>query len=90
MIAEIVLTNPTPTSQVGEPTVFKRRRPEEGSLAGLDDLTRVYDFIRMLDADGYPPAFIETDSLRFEFADAAHQGDAVQARVLIRRKKPEQ
>lgn len=87
MIKTIVKENPLPAPQKGEPTVFKRRTPPEGDIAGLTDLTRVYDFIRMLDADGYPRAFLEIGDLRLEFDGARLRPDAVEAVVRITRRK---
>ncbi|HEC15249.1 MAG TPA: methionyl-tRNA formyltransferase [Sedimenticola sp.] len=88
MMLAIVRTNPMPVPQQGEPTILKRRRPEDGNIAGLEDLNRVYDFIRMLDAEGYPPAFMETEHLRFEFTRAALKPGEVRADVKIVRKTP--
>jgi methionyl-tRNA formyltransferase len=83
MIVEIVETRPQPRPQEGEVVLFKRRKPEEGDISLLTELSRVYDHIRMLDADGYPPAFIETDHLHIDFRKARHTGDAVEATVRI-------
>ena len=90
MIAEIVAHDPQPVTQLGEPTIFKRRQPQDGDLAPLADLRQVYDFIRMLDADGYPPAFLEIGRLRLEFSAADMAGDVVQARVSIRSKRQDE
>lgn len=70
MISEILTTNPKPIPQTGEITNFKRRTPSQGSVINLKNLNEVYDFIRMLDCDGYPNAFIETSNLKFEFKNA--------------------
>jgi methionyl-tRNA formyltransferase len=59
MIVEIATTRPEPHPQHGEPTMFKRRRPEESNLEDLTTLDQVFDYIRMLDAEGYPAAFLE-------------------------------
>jgi methionyl-tRNA formyltransferase len=80
MIASIVESEPTPVPQTGVPTLFKRRRPEESEIPPLESAARVYDFIRMLDADGYPRAFIERAGWRYEFRNASldeQDGDAV-------------
>lgn len=69
MIVEIVKTKPVPIKQEGKPTLFKRRNPSMSNMNNLESLDEVYDFIRMLDADGYPHAFLETEKLRFEFTD---------------------
>lgn len=86
MIKEIVDKKPTPAPQCGEVVAFKRRRPEEGNLQNLESLGQVFDFIRMLDAEGYPPAFLETDKFRFEFFRASLKPDEVLADVRIVRK----
>jgi methionyl-tRNA formyltransferase len=70
MIIEIVKTKPVPIKQEGKPTLFKRRKPSMSNMNDLESLDEVYDFIRMLDADGYPNAFLETEKLKFEFTDA--------------------
>jgi methionyl-tRNA formyltransferase len=70
MIREIINENIRPLPQVGEITEFKRRKPEDSNINELCDLEKVYDYIRMLDCDGYPHAFIETPNLKFEFINA--------------------
>ena len=70
MISEILTTNPEPIPQTGKITNFKRRSPSQGSIINLTNLNEVYDFIRMLDCEGYPNAFIETSNLKFEFKNA--------------------
>ncbi len=87
MIAEIVDTSPEPKEQQGEPTIFRRRTPEEGNIAELNDLRQIYDYIRMLDAEGYPNAFLEIGAFRFEFRRASLIRDAICADVVIRRKE---
>lgn len=88
MIESIVCKQLTPQSQVGDPTIFRRRTPQDGDLAELDELEKVFDYIRMLDADGYPPAFIETEHFRLEFSRASLKSDSIVADVKIFRKKP--
>lgn len=86
MIVEIVQTQPKPTPQKGDVVEFKRRQPKDGNISELDSLTRIYDYIRMLDAEGYPHAFIETPHMHLAFMDAQLSDDCVEARVRIRRK----
>lgn len=71
MIIEIVEKKLTPVTQKGQVVEFKRRKPEQGNLEDLKDIVQIYDGIRMLDCDGYPPAFIETEDFRFEFTRAS-------------------
>ncbi|WP_310559560.1 formyltransferase family protein [Flavobacterium sp.] len=70
MISEIITGDIKPVPQVGEVTEFKRRKPEESNLMNLSDIEKVYDYIRMLDCEGYPHAFIETSFFKIEFTDA--------------------
>ena len=86
MMMTIIRTSPVPVPQTGEPTLFKRRRPEDSDIAGLDDLDKAYDYIRMLDGEGYPSAFVETDHLRFEFSGATPAPGEIRASVRIVRK----
>jgi methionyl-tRNA formyltransferase len=83
MIQHIVRQRPTPEPQAGEPVYFKRRRPADGSIANLETLEQVYDYIRMLDGEGYPPAFLETGGFRFEFSRAVHRNGRIEADVRI-------
>lgn len=71
MIKRIISQENAPAPQVGEPTVFKRRKPGESEIGADLDLSGLYDFIRMLDAEGYPRAFLKHGGLRFEFSKAS-------------------
>lgn len=80
----------TPVPQEGEPVIFKRRKPEESRITSDMKTDQIYDYIRMLDAEGYPRAFIEFGDYRLEFEQAALVGDENQekelsARVVFRR-----
>lgn len=86
MIEEIITKNPKPVPQVGDPVTFKRRKSNESDLKNLGTLTEVYDYIRMLDAPGYPKAFLETDKLLFEFSHASKSTESIEAKVTIRLK----
>ncbi len=86
MIVEIVNNEPIPCEQDGEVVCFERRKPEDGNINGLSELTEVFDYIRMLDADGYPKAFLETEHFRLEFQRASLRRGNVVADVTITRK----
>lgn len=90
MIVEILQRRPAPVPQVGEVTHFLRRKREDGDISALDDLQAVHDTIRMLDADGYPPAFLEVGGLRLEFSRSSVRRDEVIADVRIRRRVDEE
>jgi methionyl-tRNA formyltransferase len=83
MIVEIIETNPTPVTQAGEPTFFKRRRPEQGNMLDAQSLDQAFDLIRMLDADGYPNAFINVGRWRLEFTRASRKAGSLVADVKI-------
>ncbi len=87
MIEYIIQNQPEPKAQEGDVVYFKRRTPKEGDLSQLDTLEQVFDYIRMLDADGYPRAFIETDHFIFEFERASLKNNYIHADVKIRLKR---
>lgn len=86
MIIELVLNEPEPAQQQGNVVCFKRRKPHESDISGLKEIEQVFDFIRMLDADGYPRAFLETDHLRLEFTRSALKHGQVISDVIITKK----
>lgn len=85
MIVEIVARRPQPQAQEGKIVTFKRLKPADGDLAKATSLEQAYDMIRMLDADGYPSAFLTAGGLRLEFSSAAQGAEAIDAKVVIRR-----
>lgn len=70
MILEIIKSEPRPYAQEGQPTFFKRRKPSESNLSSskVNDVDDIFDFIRMLDAEGYPKAYIDLHNFRLEFS----------------------
>lgn len=87
MIEQIIIQNPDPQPQIGEPTLFRRRTPAESRLPTDGDLTGLYDHIRMLDAEGYPKAFVQQGPFTIEFGNATMVGEAITAIVKITRRK---
>jgi len=88
MIKAIIDDEIIPRPQVGIPVNFKRRKQNEGDIGLLEELNQVYDFIRMLDCEGYPNAFIETKNFKFDFSNATfdREGKFINADVRIYRK----
>ena len=86
MIEENVDKEPDPRPQQGEPTVFRRRTPDQSNLreARISNLNAFFDFIRMLDAPTYPLAFIEHGDFLLEFSHAQLLNNSIEARVTIR------
>jgi methionyl-tRNA formyltransferase len=85
MIEEIVGEEMKPVAQKGEAVNFKRRVPAESEVRNPASLEQLYDFIRMLDADGYPHAFLNYSGMRFEFTRAALYDGRIMADVKITR-----
>jgi len=86
MIERIVLSRPDPQPQQGEPVFFSRRKAEQSNLGccPAGDLSACYDQIRMLDADGYPHAFLEVHGLRLEFRRVSRRSNGLHADVVIK------
>ena len=86
MIEKIILDTPRALPQTGTPTLFRRRKPEESNLllARQGDIPSWYDHIRMLDAEGYPHAFLEINGMRIEFRRVSRRTDGLHADVVIR------
>ena len=75
MIGEILNNKPEPVEQKGMPVNFKRRTPEMSNIEKIDAVNKLFDHIRMLDAEGYPKAFLENENFRFEFSRASLKSD---------------
>lgn len=83
MIQRIILEEIEPVPQKGEPTVFRRRRPDESEIPSIENLQQLYDFIRMLDAEGYPQAFLCYNGFRYQFSRAVLYDGRIEADVTI-------
>jgi methionyl-tRNA formyltransferase len=84
MVRTIVQHEPTPVPQTGDAVIFTRRKPEESRIGdGLQSLQTLHDFIRMLDAEGYPQAFLEYGGFRLEFSRSALYDGRIVADVKI-------
>jgi methionyl-tRNA formyltransferase len=83
MIDEIIIRHPKPVPQQGEVVTFKRRIPSQSDISELRDLESVYNHVRMLDAPGYPRAFIECNKIKFIFHDVKEKNGMLQAKVDI-------
>jgi len=83
MIERIIIEQPSPLPQSGEVVVFKRRTPAQSVIPQFDSLQPLYDFIRMLDAEGYPKAFLVHKGFRYEFSRVALYDGRIVADVII-------
>jgi methionyl-tRNA formyltransferase len=84
MIVYIITTKPTPRPQEGTATYFVRRKPEESQIPDGLGAKQLYDFIRMLDAPGYPHAFIACGDYNTEMTKAKLSGNdlIVEAKII--------
>jgi methionyl-tRNA formyltransferase len=84
MISSIVIVQPFPTPQSGTVVEFKRRTPSDSEIPINSNIERLYDIIRMLDADTYPKAFINHGNIKLEFSQANIDSDTeLNAQVKI-------
>jgi methionyl-tRNA formyltransferase len=85
MIPFILKHNPEPYAQEDNVVTFKRRSPEESNLlkADLTNLNDFYDYIRMLDGEGYPKAFVKIGKFRVYFNEVHKKSDKLVGRFEI-------
>ena len=73
MIYHIIDINPRPVKQSGKVTKFERRNPSQGNWDKSKTLEEIYNYIRMLDSDGYPRSFIRVGNFKLKFSNATYQ-----------------
>lgn len=83
MIPRFLHTGLTPVEQSGSVVTFRRRTPEQSELQLDATLREVYDHIRMLDGEGYPPAFIRYGNKKIYFSNAGFNDGELTAKVKI-------
>ena len=84
MMETIVRDEPVPVEQVGKTVQFQRRKPADSELNEAKTVQQVYDYVRMLDAPGYPPAYLMHQEMKIEFTEAEiDAGNQLVARVRI-------
>lgn len=87
MMEEIIAKDLKPKTQEGNVTEFARRAPAMSALPENASLDALYDHIRMLDADTYPPAFLDHGDFRLEFSDARRiDNEHLEARVILKKR----
>lgn len=90
MIPKILKENIIPVSQEGTVTKFNRRNQKQSEITEeVTSISDLYNFIRMLDADGYPRAFIKHAEFVFEFINAKLIDNEIQCDVRIMEAKNE-
>lgn len=83
MIPFILENEPVPVPQNGDGTIFKRRTPAMGAIRPEMTIKQVFNTIRMLDAEGYPHAFLDFGPFRFTFTRASLKANEILADVVI-------
>lgn len=90
MIKTILTEDPKPVEQVGEPTLFRRRKPDQSKIPTKKiPLASLFDHIRMLDAEGYPKAYLEINGFRYEISRPALKTGEIVADVRITQSEEE-
>lgn len=83
MIPYILDNSPIPVKQKGIPVIFKRRKESDGEIKRDFSLKKIHDYIRMLDAEGYPSAFICFGKYKLSFRNSQFNGKKIVATVEI-------
>ncbi len=86
MIPEFMNENLIPQPQEGKVVTFKRRTPEQSEIPEGLTQRQIYDYIRMLDGEGYPTAYKDIDDMRIYFRNARLDGEKVCAAAEITRR----
>lgn len=81
MIPRFLEDDLIPVEQSGEVVSFKRRRPEQSEIPNGLSQRQIYDYIRMLDGEGYPAAFRKYDNGKAFYSNAKFEDGVVTAKV---------
>ncbi len=84
MMTDILKRKPKPKPQTSQPTVFPRRTPGESEIPEGLSPQQLYDFVRMLDAPGYPHAFVRLGEARVELRNIRLKDGELEADATIR------
>lgn len=83
MMERILRENPEPKPQQGKVVKFERRTPSQSEIPAGLSVRQLYDYIRMLDGEGYPRAFLNIGSSRLELSQAHYNGRYLDASGLF-------
>ena len=83
MIPAIIQKNSIPKAQTGKVTTFIRRKPAASLIDQNSSISQIFDNIRMLDAPGYPKAYLDIGKFHMEFTKAKLDGKKLSAKVSI-------
>ena len=81
MIPKFLMNDLVPKQQEGEVVSFRRRTPEQSEIPEGLSQRQLYDYIRMLDGEGYPMAFKKYDKGKVFFSKAIFKNGIVTAKA---------
>lgn len=87
MIPHIVNNRPTPIPQKGTIETFQRLSQKDNELKPEFDLNKIYNYIRMVDGEGYPNAFIKFGDYKIKFSRASLKHNKIVATVEIEKEE---
>lgn len=87
MIPHIVNNRPTPIPQEGTIETFQRLSQKDNELQSEFDLNKIYNYIRMVDGEGYPNAFIKFGDYKIKFSRASLKYNKIVATVEIEKEE---
>ena len=75
------------SKQIGKPTFFKRRTKKQSkiNIKSFNSVSKLYDFMRMLDAPGYPNAYFELNKFKLSFNNLKFTKNAIYANTIIKK-----
>ena len=75
-------------SQKGSPSYFKRRNAKQSliNFKKIKSFDKLYDFLRMLDADGYPNDYIKLNKYNLSFNSVKQDKNTIYANVQIKKR----
>ena len=83
LIRNILLKKPQPYGQEGDVYEFRRLTHRDNAIPQNLSLVDVYDRIRMLDAHGYPNAYIVIGNYKIEFCDVSYENEEITCKAHI-------
>ena len=87
MIKKIVKSKINLKPQNGKIIYYKRLKNNSKIDFNDNSLIKIYNKIRMLDAETYPRAIIEKNDFNYEFSSVKNNGNSLEAKVIIKKKK---
>lgn len=85
LIPQILDEDMFPLPQQGTESYFERRTADMSNLlsADIEDLSDLYDFIRMLDGEGYPAAYVKIGKLKMMLREARIESGKLTGRFEV-------